>query len=569
MHRVQHHRMRNTFHPHQPLHPQHPLALQGQQRIEPQPHPIPRHRRVPAQHGGRDRLAMAEIQMPVPARWCRVQPGRPLAQAEHGGRVHRARDRMAQRRQRIDRGDGRLGRRDFIRRRQVRLGQQHQVRRRHLGPGLPLPRQGARRVQRIDGRDDPVQPAGEAVLRSRQQRVRHRGRIGQPRRFDRDASERRQGAGRAPLPQQIERVGDIAAHRAADAAIGQQHRILDRRFHQQMIQADGAELVHDHRRVGQIGMAQQPVQKRGLAAAEEPGDDRHRQRIRPAIFTHAVLLSPVRRAKILREDAPWRKKTARASACSPTIPWATRAISARAMSLQLARDGRRILWLAHECAPKNFTAVDVTDPRKPRVILQTDLPHRNVRSNSLESLRRPDGGRVSDRHARGGAGGDRAVRHLHPGNAAPGRLSSIAPARRRAGCTSCGSSTARRSISPAARPISSRATSWTTNATARSTCRDPARPRELGRWWYPGHAGGRRRAAAAAASEIRHRLSRAQHQCLSGTSRSRLCRLYRWRRGDPGHLRHRRAEAGGRTGIRIRHSRASPIPRCRCSTAIC
>ena len=54
------------------------------------------------------------------------------------------------------------------------------------------------------------------------------------------------------------------------------------------------------------------------------------------------------------------------------------------MSLQLAPGGRRIMWLAHECAPKNFTAVDVTDPSKPRVIAQTDLPHRNVRSNSLE-----------------------------------------------------------------------------------------------------------------------------------------------------------------------------------------
>ncbi len=54
------------------------------------------------------------------------------------------------------------------------------------------------------------------------------------------------------------------------------------------------------------------------------------------------------------------------------------------MSLQLAAGGRRIMWLAHESAPKNFTGVDVTDPRNPRVIVQTDLPHRNVRSNSLE-----------------------------------------------------------------------------------------------------------------------------------------------------------------------------------------
>src|SRR5947209_6036941 len=35
------------------------------------------------------------------------------------------------------------------------------------------------------------------------------------------------------------------------------------------------------------------------------------------------------------------------------------------MAVQVAKDGRRVLWLAHESAPKNFTAVDVSDPRKP------------------------------------------------------------------------------------------------------------------------------------------------------------------------------------------------------------
>jgi hypothetical protein len=54
------------------------------------------------------------------------------------------------------------------------------------------------------------------------------------------------------------------------------------------------------------------------------------------------------------------------------------------MSLQVKGE-RRVLWLAHESAPKNFTGVDVTDPRKPRVIVQTDLPHPKMRSNSLEA----------------------------------------------------------------------------------------------------------------------------------------------------------------------------------------
>jgi hypothetical protein len=54
------------------------------------------------------------------------------------------------------------------------------------------------------------------------------------------------------------------------------------------------------------------------------------------------------------------------------------------INMQLAPDGRRILWLAHESAPKNFTGVDVSDPRKPRVVIQTELPHKDVRSNSLD-----------------------------------------------------------------------------------------------------------------------------------------------------------------------------------------
>ena len=54
------------------------------------------------------------------------------------------------------------------------------------------------------------------------------------------------------------------------------------------------------------------------------------------------------------------------------------------MAIQLTRDRRRVLWLAHESAPKNVTAVDVTNPKKPSVIVQTSLPHDRMRSNSLD-----------------------------------------------------------------------------------------------------------------------------------------------------------------------------------------
>ena len=54
------------------------------------------------------------------------------------------------------------------------------------------------------------------------------------------------------------------------------------------------------------------------------------------------------------------------------------------MGLQKTRDGRRILYIAHECAPINFSVVDVTDPSKPQLVTQTELPHSQVRSNSLD-----------------------------------------------------------------------------------------------------------------------------------------------------------------------------------------
>ena len=54
------------------------------------------------------------------------------------------------------------------------------------------------------------------------------------------------------------------------------------------------------------------------------------------------------------------------------------------MAIQELAGGRRIMWLAHEGAPKNFTGVDVTDPRKPEIIVQTELAHSQMRSNSLD-----------------------------------------------------------------------------------------------------------------------------------------------------------------------------------------
>ena len=53
------------------------------------------------------------------------------------------------------------------------------------------------------------------------------------------------------------------------------------------------------------------------------------------------------------------------------------------MHIHQTRDGRRILYLAHESAPKDITSVDVTDIDNPRVMVQTEHEYPHLRSNSL------------------------------------------------------------------------------------------------------------------------------------------------------------------------------------------
>ena len=52
------------------------------------------------------------------------------------------------------------------------------------------------------------------------------------------------------------------------------------------------------------------------------------------------------------------------------------------MAIHVTKNGRRIMWLAHESVI-DFTAVDVTDPREQKVVFQKALPHPEMRSNSL------------------------------------------------------------------------------------------------------------------------------------------------------------------------------------------
>ena len=77
----------------------------------------------------------------------------------------------------------------------------------------------------------------------------------------------------APAVERDDRVLEVAPDGAAEAAALQQHRVLVHRLDQKVVEADGAELVDQHRGIGQGRVAQHVVEQRRLAAAEEPGDD--------------------------------------------------------------------------------------------------------------------------------------------------------------------------------------------------------------------------------------------------------------------------------------------------------
>lgn len=53
------------------------------------------------------------------------------------------------------------------------------------------------------------------------------------------------------------------------------------------------------------------------------------------------------------------------------------------VALHQSADGRRIFYMAHESGPKDVTSVDVTDLANPKIIMQTELDHPHLRSNSL------------------------------------------------------------------------------------------------------------------------------------------------------------------------------------------
>ena len=134
------------------------------------------------------------------------------------------------------------------------------------------------------------------------------------------------------------------------------------------------------------------------------------------------------------------------------------------VDLHQTANGRRILYMAHESAPKDFTSVDVTDLANPKVVAQTDLDYHHLRSNSLSIV--GDTMLVayqSQAHNQPGAGmGVYDISNPEAPNASP----SMTPrGQGHAAATVCGGLTATMPTWPRARQIPDPLTRRTTSST--------------------------------------------------------------------------------------------------------
>ena len=122
-------------------------------------------------------------------------------------------------------------------------------------------------MHRVDQRHHAVEPEAEAEIGVARQQGQDRRRIGEPGRFDDDAADLGDAAIVEAAQQVLESDDQVAAHRAADAAGGQRDDVVLGPLDEKMVEADLAELVDDHRGLGEGVVLEETVEERRLAGA--------------------------------------------------------------------------------------------------------------------------------------------------------------------------------------------------------------------------------------------------------------------------------------------------------------
>ena len=111
----------------------------------------------------------------------------------------------------------------------------------------------------------------ELVVNADEEGLRHRRRIGEPGGLDDDGVELALAA-----HQPVDDADQVAAHRAADAAVVHVEHFLVGAHHEVVVDADLAELVDDDGVFLAVLLAQNPIQQCGLAGTEIAGQNGHR-----------------------------------------------------------------------------------------------------------------------------------------------------------------------------------------------------------------------------------------------------------------------------------------------------
>ena len=134
-----------------------------------------------------------------------------------------------------------------------------------------------RAVDRVDHRDDAVEPVAHHEIGMRHRGVQHRSGVGEAGGLD--DHPRKSGAAIVEIAQQaLQRLDEVAAHGAAQASRRQQHDAFVDLLHQQVIEADLAELVDDDGGIGKRRVLQQAIEEGGFAGSEKAGQHAQRKR---------------------------------------------------------------------------------------------------------------------------------------------------------------------------------------------------------------------------------------------------------------------------------------------------
>ena len=147
-------------------------------------------------------------------------------------------------------------------------------------------------MQRVDHGGHRIQPRPRLDVVVDEERLRHRPGIGEPGGLDDDGVEAARGAGLS-LHQPLKHADQVAAHRAADAAVVHLEDFFVRADDKLVVDADLAEFVDDDGVALAVVLREDAVEQGGLAGAEIAGQNGD------GCEGHAILLgdatSPVQR----------------------------------------------------------------------------------------------------------------------------------------------------------------------------------------------------------------------------------------------------------------------------------